>query len=82
MQNVDLGGQNGVSRPASPAQGQQQTSDEFGPAMARRASNAAASVASFDARIKTADTAKLTKYLHRFNLLVGFCLLCVHTRNL
>eukprot|EP01043_Picozoa_sp_COSAG02_P024300 COSAG02_NODE_1324_length_13239_cov_12.346804_7_plen_354_part_00 len=75
MQEVDLhgaqGSQQGISRPASPGAPEQPLGDR----LARRASITIEKARHFDQGIQTAETAKIVKYLHRFNLLVGFCLL-------
>ena len=77
MQDVDLGGAagsgSGISRPASPAQ--LGPGAPMGDRMARRASLTLEKARGFDKGIRTAETAKIVKYLHRFNLVVGFCLL-------
>ena len=75
MQDVDLhgaqGSQQGISRPASPSAQPQQP---LGDRLARRASITIEKARHFDDDIRTAETAKIVRYLHRFNLVVGFCL--------
>mgnify|MGYP007125035918 CR=1 FL=1 len=71
MQDVDLRGaqgSQGISRPASPEQ-------PLGDRIARRASITIEKARHFDEGMRTAETAKVAKYLRRFNLVVGFCLL-------
>lgn len=76
MQEVDLNGAQGssapgagISRPVSPDR-----DVPLGDRMARRASLTVDKVRTFDESIRTAETDKIVKYLRRFNLLVGFCL--------